>query len=106
MRDGWRGSVRNVARDARSSERGQPVGPRGSSGYPPDLLARVARLHFEFGLTHQEMANSLGLSCVKVTRLVKQAWEFGLVTMVVALDAGPTPSSNRKWCGASVSPRY
>ena len=89
MRDGWRGSVRNVARDAKSSERGQPVGPRGSSGYPPDLLARVARLHFEFGLTHQETANSLGLSRVKVTRLVKQARESGLVTMVVASDVGP-----------------
>ena len=89
VRDGWRGYVRNVAHDGKSDERQQPFGPRGSSSYPPDLLARVARLHFEFGLTHQETANSLGLSRVKVTRLVKQARESGLVTMVVASDVGP-----------------
>ncbi|MCU1490874.1 MAG: hypothetical protein JWM85_2279 [Acidimicrobiaceae bacterium] len=59
------------------------------TAYPSDLLARVARLHFEFGLTHQETANSLGLSRVKVTRMVKQARESGLVTIVVASDVGP-----------------
>ncbi len=104
VRDGWKGSIRNVARDAKSSERGQPVGPRGSSGYPPDLLARVARLHFEFGLTHQETANSLGLSRVKVTRLVKQARESGLVTMVVASNVGPIRRA-RTGNGAALRPR-
>jgi DNA-binding transcriptional regulator LsrR (DeoR family) len=81
--------VGNLGRDASSGEHGQQVEPRGSSGYPPDLVARVARLHFEFGLTHQETAKSLGLSRVKVTRLVKQARESGLVTMVVASNVGP-----------------
>lgn len=54
-----------------------------------DLVARVARLHFEFGLTHQETADSLGLSRVKVTRMVKQARLSGLVKITIASDASP-----------------
>lgn len=54
-----------------------------------DLVARVARLHFEFGLTHQETADSLGLSRVKVTRMIKQARESGLVKITIASDANP-----------------
>jgi lsr operon transcriptional repressor len=84
-----KGCLSSVARDAGSDRRDQHFEPRGSAGYPPDLLARVARLHFEFGLTHQETAKSLGLSRVKVTRMVKQARESGLVTMVVASNVGP-----------------
>jgi DNA-binding transcriptional regulator LsrR (DeoR family) len=78
-----------VARDAGNDGNGQQFEPRGGSSYPPDLVARVARLHFEFGLTHQETAKSLGLSRVKVTRMVKQARESGLVTMVVTSNVGP-----------------
>ena len=90
--------------DAGSGKSDQQL-PRGSAAYPPDLLARVARLHFEFGLTHQETAKSLGLSRVKVTRMVKQARESGLVTMVVASNVGLTRSSNRTWWGVSAWPR-
>jgi lsr operon transcriptional repressor len=54
-----------------------------------DLVARVARLHFEFGLTHQETADSLGLSRVKVTRMVKQARQSGLVKITIDSDASP-----------------
>jgi DNA-binding transcriptional regulator LsrR (DeoR family) len=54
-----------------------------------DLVARVARLHFEFGLTHQEVADSLGLSRVKVTRMIKQARESGLVKITINSDANP-----------------
>lgn len=54
-----------------------------------DLVARVARLHFEFGLTHQETADSLGLSRVKVTRMIKQARESGLVKITINSDANP-----------------
>ena len=89
----------NVARDGKSDGHDQPFAPRGSSGYPPDLLARVARLHFEFGLTHQETAKSLGLSRVKVTRLVKQARESGLVTMVVASNVGPYAELEQEMVG-------
>jgi DNA-binding transcriptional regulator LsrR (DeoR family) len=46
-------------------------------------MARAARLHFEFGLTHQEVADNLGISRVKVTRLLKQARESGMVRIVV-----------------------
>lgn len=54
-----------------------------------DLVARVARLHFEFGLTHQETADSLGLSRAKVTRMIKQARESGLVKITINSDANP-----------------
>ena len=54
-----------------------------------DLAARAARLHLEFGLTHQEAADILGLSRVKVTRLIKHAHEAGLIRIVIASDASP-----------------
>jgi DNA-binding transcriptional regulator LsrR (DeoR family) len=51
-------------------------------------MARAARLHFEFGLTHQETAEALGLSRIKVTRLLKQARDTGLVQITVSSDVG------------------
>lgn len=54
-----------------------------------DLMARAARLHFEFGLTHQETAEALGLSRVKVTRLLKQARQAGIVKITVISDISP-----------------
>lgn len=48
-----------------------------------DLMARAARLHYEFDLTHQEVAATLGLSRVKVTRLLKKARQTGLVQITV-----------------------
>lgn len=53
------------------------------------LVARAARLHYEFGLTHQETASALGLSRVKVTRLLKQARQTGVVKITVASDVSP-----------------
>ena len=38
-----------------------------------NLLVRVARLHYLYGLTHQEIADREGLSRIKVTRLLKEA---------------------------------
>jgi lsr operon transcriptional repressor len=52
-------------------------------------MARAARLHFEFGLTHQETAEALGLSRVKVTRLLKQARQAGIVRITVVSEVGP-----------------
>ncbi len=49
---------------------------------------RAARLHFEFGLTHEQAAATLGLSRVKVTRLLKQARDCGLVKITVTSDLG------------------
>jgi len=53
------------------------------------LMARAARLHFEFGLTHQDTAAALGISRVKVTRLLKQAREAGIVKITVIADVSP-----------------
>jgi lsr operon transcriptional repressor len=55
----------------------------------PSLVARAARLHYEFSLTHQETAAVLGLSRVKVTRLLKQAREAGIVRITVLSDLSP-----------------
>jgi lsr operon transcriptional repressor len=51
-----------------------------------DLMARAARLHYEFDLTHQEVATTLGLSRVKVTRLLKKARQTGLVQITVLTE--------------------
>jgi lsr operon transcriptional repressor len=53
------------------------------------LMARAARLHFEFGLTHQDTAAALGISRVKVTRLLKQARQAGIVKIMVIADVSP-----------------
>jgi lsr operon transcriptional repressor len=53
------------------------------------LMARAARLHFEFGLTHQDTASALGISRVKVTRLLKQARQAGIVKITVIADVSP-----------------
>ncbi len=47
------------------------------------LLGRVARMYYEHGLTHQEIATTLGLSRVRVTRLLAEAREKGLVEIIV-----------------------
>ena len=49
-------------------------------------MARAARLHYEFDLTHQEVATTLGLSRVKVTRLLKKARQTGLVQITVLTE--------------------
>jgi lsr operon transcriptional repressor len=59
------------------------------AGAVSDLMARSARLHFEFGLTHQETAAALGISRVKVTRLLKQARQAGIVKITVIADVSP-----------------
>ncbi len=50
------------------------------------LLGRVARMYYEHGMTHQEIANALGLSRVRVTRLLAEARERGLVEIVVHVE--------------------
>jgi DNA-binding transcriptional regulator LsrR (DeoR family) len=68
--------------------------PTADSAHPPSpavpsLIARAARLHYEFSLTHQETAAALGVSRVKVTRLLKQAREAGIVRITVLSDLSP-----------------
>lgn len=52
----------------------------------PSLLGKVARLHYEHGLTHHEVASLLGLSRVKVTRLLAEARRTGVVEITVHSD--------------------
>jgi len=53
------------------------------------LLGKVARLYYEHGLTHQEVAEILQLSRVKVTRLLAEARRSGVVEIRVHSDASP-----------------
>lgn len=48
-----------------------------------DLLTRVARLSYEVGLTHREIAEALGVSRPTVTRLVSEARSRGIVEIRV-----------------------
>ncbi|WP_423921473.1 sugar-binding transcriptional regulator [Frigoribacterium sp. 2-23] len=50
------------------------------------LMGRVARMYYEHGLTHQEIANALGLSRIRVTRLLQEARATGVVEIVVHVD--------------------
>jgi lsr operon transcriptional repressor len=54
-----------------------------------DLIGKAARLHYEFGLTHREISEMLGISRVKVTRLLAQARDIGMVQITVNSDASP-----------------
>lgn len=47
------------------------------------LMGRVARLYYEHGLTHQEIADTLGLSRIRVTRLLAEARSSGMVEITV-----------------------
>lgn len=54
-----------------------------------DLIGKAARLHYEFGLTHREISEMLGISRVKATRLLGQARDTGIVRITVNSDASP-----------------
>ncbi|TVR34574.1 MAG: hypothetical protein EA388_08785 [Nitriliruptor sp.] len=50
------------------------------------MIGRIARLHYEHGLTHQQIADLVGISRVKVTRLLAQARRTGIVEIRVHSD--------------------
>jgi DNA-binding transcriptional regulator LsrR (DeoR family) len=50
------------------------------------MLGRVAELHYKHGLTHQQVANLLGLSRVQVTRMLARARAEGIVEIRVHSD--------------------
>lgn len=50
------------------------------------LIGRVTRLYYEHGLTHQEIADALGISRIRVTRLLAEARSTGLVQITVLVD--------------------
>lgn len=47
------------------------------------LCVRVAKLYYEVGLTQQEIAEKLGISRIKVHRILNQARELGVVEVVI-----------------------
>lgn len=51
------------------------------------MLARVARLYYEHDLTHQQIAEILGVSRVKVTRMLAEARRKGIVEIRVIGDS-------------------
>ncbi|PXY23062.1 MULTISPECIES: sugar-binding transcriptional regulator [Prauserella] len=54
-----------------------------------ELHGRVARLHYQHGMTHQEIGELLGLSRVKVTRLLADARRSGIVEIRIHSSASP-----------------
>ncbi|OLT05570.1 hypothetical protein BJF90_00375 [Pseudonocardia sp. CNS-004] len=52
-------------------------------------MGKVARLYYEHGLTHAEIAELQGLSRVKVTRLLADARRLGIVEIRVHSDDPP-----------------
>jgi deoxyribonucleoside regulator len=48
-----------------------------------DLLTRVARLSYEVGMTHREIAETLGVSRPTATRLVSEARSRGIVEITI-----------------------
>lgn len=50
------------------------------------LLGRVARMYYELGMTHQEIATALGTSRIRVTRLLAEARATGMVEITVHSD--------------------
>lgn len=50
------------------------------------VLSRVARLYYEHNLTHAEIAEILGVSRVKVTRMLNEARRLGIVEIKVHGD--------------------
>jgi DNA-binding transcriptional regulator LsrR (DeoR family) len=65
--------------------------PHAMSSSDQDLLrltTRAARLYYESGLSQSEVAAALGLSQARVSRLLKQAKELGIVRTTVHVPEG------------------
>lgn len=60
------------------------------------LLAHIATLHFQFGLSQTEIADRLGLSKMTVSRSIKRAFERGLVRVVIDEPFVEDPISSRR----------
>ncbi len=52
------------------------------------LLVKVSRLYFERDMKQQEIANALAISQARVSRLIKEAKERGIVRSVVVVPTG------------------
>jgi DNA-binding transcriptional regulator LsrR (DeoR family) len=70
-----------------------PPTPRTRAGREPEpdqlrLLGKVARMYYERGIRQPQIAAELSLSQPRVSRLLKQATEVGIVRTVVTMPAG------------------
>jgi DNA-binding transcriptional regulator LsrR (DeoR family) len=70
-----------------------PPTPRIRTGREPEpdqlrLLGKVARMYYERGIRQPQIAAELSLSQPRVSRLLKQAAEVGIVRTVVTMPAG------------------
>lgn len=52
-------------------------------------LAGVARLHYDHGMTHREIAEAIGTSRVRVTRMLAEARRTGVVEITIHGDPAP-----------------
>lgn len=57
------------------------------------MLGRIAALHYIHGLTHQSIADLLGLSRVQVTRLLAKAREEGIVEIKIHSEEAVFPDT-------------
>lgn len=55
------------------------------------MLGRVAELHYKHDMTHQEIADIIGVSRVQVTRMLQRARAAGIVEFVVHSDEAIFP---------------
>jgi DNA-binding transcriptional regulator LsrR (DeoR family) len=55
------------------------------------VLGRVAELHYKHDMTHQEIANIIGVSRVQVTRMLAKARAEGIVEFIVHSDESIFP---------------
>ena len=62
------------------------------------LMIDAARLHYEHGLTHQEVADEFGLSRIKVTRLLAQARATGVVEIRINAPEEPLADLADRLC--------
>src|SRR5215213_9394265 len=83
--EGRRGMVNGVVLDGRARRNGsmRQVGPEQLR-----LLAKVARMYHERGMRQPHIARELNISQPRVSRLLKQASEIGIVRTTVALPSG------------------
>ncbi|MGO1834460.1 MAG: sugar-binding transcriptional regulator, partial [Actinomycetaceae bacterium] len=64
-------------------------------------LSDVARMHYDHGMTHREIAETIGTSRVRVTRMIAEARRTGIVEITVHGDSAPFPEE-----GAALAARF
>ena len=63
------------------------------------MLGRIAKLYYDYDLTHQQIADLIGWSRVKVTRALAEAREQGIVQITVVSDESVFLDEERELVG-------